>query len=288
MHRILPLSVCILIGLLAAGAVYALHPVLYESKTKLLVRHVVDRNETDHGRKQTQSITAAELEILRSHDLALEVAEAIGVTRLANASEPPSTGTRDPAQAFQRGLQVSNSAESNVLTISFRSRDPEVPVAVLEELTERFFARHLEYHRRNSSANPLLQKLERARARVIELEEELRWNKALQNEMDAGQPAAAAGEIQRLEEERKRARLDVTEAQNGLDQARVEEMLDPSKVPNVSVLEKASPPVKHTGWRDPVAIGIAATGLALGLILSWKPSSSRGDDFAAAEAEGSL
>ncbi len=54
-----------------------------------------------------------------------------------------------------------------------------------------------------------------------------------------------------------------------LEKARVDEALDPSKIPNISAVQKASPPVEVTDLRDKIALGLAG----------WRPcagSCSRG------------
>jgi uncharacterized protein involved in exopolysaccharide biosynthesis/Mrp family chromosome partitioning ATPase len=53
-----------------------------------------------------------------------------------------------------------------------------------------------------------------------------------------------------------------------LEKARIDEALDPSKIPNISAVQKPSPPIKVTKDRDKLALGLAGGGLALGLALA--------------------
>ena len=53
-----------------------------------------------------------------------------------------------------------------------------------------------------------------------------------------------------------------------LEKARVDEALDPSKIPNISAVQKASPPVEVIAARIKVAAGLAVGGLALGMALA--------------------
>ena len=53
-----------------------------------------------------------------------------------------------------------------------------------------------------------------------------------------------------------------------LEKARVDEALDPSKIPNISAVQKASPPMEVTTTRNKITFGLAAGGLALGLALA--------------------
>src|SRR5262249_41117626 len=49
-----------------------------------------------------------------------------------------------------------------------------------------------------------------------------------------------------------------------LQKARVDEALDPSKMPNISAIQRPSPPALVTKTRDRIALGLAGGGLALG------------------------
>src|ERR1043165_5890598 len=75
--------VCALLGIIAAAAVYLLYPPSYESQAKLLVRYVLERSAIDpvEAEKATASssseadrVIGAEIEILTSWDLAVQVA----------------------------------------------------------------------------------------------------------------------------------------------------------------------------------------------------------------------
>jgi uncharacterized protein involved in exopolysaccharide biosynthesis/Mrp family chromosome partitioning ATPase len=53
-----------------------------------------------------------------------------------------------------------------------------------------------------------------------------------------------------------------------LEKARVDEALDPSKMPNISAVQRPSPPMLDTKARDKVALGLAGGGIALGIALA--------------------
>jgi Mrp family chromosome partitioning ATPase len=53
-----------------------------------------------------------------------------------------------------------------------------------------------------------------------------------------------------------------------LEKARVDEALDPSKMPNISAVQRPSPPMLETKIRNKIALGLAGSGLALGIALS--------------------
>src|SRR5438477_3808688 len=53
-----------------------------------------------------------------------------------------------------------------------------------------------------------------------------------------------------------------------LEKARVDEALDPSKMPNISAVQRPSPPTLDTKRRDKISLAIAAGGIALGIALA--------------------
>ena len=53
-----------------------------------------------------------------------------------------------------------------------------------------------------------------------------------------------------------------------LEKARVDEALDPSKIPNISAVQRPSPPFLITTTRDRIALGLAGGGIALGIALA--------------------
>src|SRR5436189_4728408 len=86
---------CALVGIIAAATFYFLYPPVYESQAKLLVRYVLERSAVDPieaekaataSNDTTDKVIGAEMEILTSWDLAVEVAQAIGPKRLLPSS----------------------------------------------------------------------------------------------------------------------------------------------------------------------------------------------------------
>ena len=53
-----------------------------------------------------------------------------------------------------------------------------------------------------------------------------------------------------------------------LEKARVDEALDPSKMPNISAVQRPSPPIRMTTKRDKIALGLAGGGAAFGIALA--------------------
>src|SRR5215471_15216481 len=80
-----------LVGIVAAAAFYFLYPPIYESQAKLLVRYVLERSAIDpidvtkptfESSNDADRVIGAEIEILTSWDLAVQVAKALGPKRL--------------------------------------------------------------------------------------------------------------------------------------------------------------------------------------------------------------
>ncbi len=53
-----------------------------------------------------------------------------------------------------------------------------------------------------------------------------------------------------------------------LEKARIDEALDPSKMPNISAVQRPSPPGLETKKRNKIAMGLAGGGIALGIALA--------------------
>jgi succinoglycan biosynthesis transport protein ExoP len=53
-----------------------------------------------------------------------------------------------------------------------------------------------------------------------------------------------------------------------LEKARIDEALDPKKIPNISAVQRPSPPIKVTHQRDKLAVVLAGAGFAVGIVLS--------------------
>lgn len=160
------------VGLIAAAAVHFLSVANYESRAKLLVRYVVERSaidpvdsQADFRGSENQKVINAEVEILTSWDLAMEVAEAMN----AQTSEGEKVYPGDVAS----GLDITASPSSNVIGVAFQHRDPNMAVPVLQELVKRYFDKHLEIHRSAGAFEFVTQQTDQVRTRLRQIEEEL-------------------------------------------------------------------------------------------------------------------
>lgn len=168
-----------LLGFTASAVVYLNRKPLYESQAKLLVRYVLNRNTVDPFQSQMNptggpgdSIINTEIEILNSEDLAKAVAEAVGVAKLM----PLSGGNakiEDGAGLIRSQLNVAVAPGSNVVHINYSDADPDLSVAVLGELVQQYFIKHLQIHRSANAFELVSKQAEEVRQRLTETEVEL-------------------------------------------------------------------------------------------------------------------
>jgi uncharacterized protein involved in exopolysaccharide biosynthesis len=151
----------------------------YETQAKLLVRYVLERSavdsyesKADAGGSRGISVMDAEIEIINSTDLALEVASKVGPEKILTATPIPPT---DAAAATQivKNLQVKAARGSNVIHLSYHHPEPAVAVAVLKQLIDSYFEKHLEIHRSTGAFESVSRQTDQARSRLSQTETEL-------------------------------------------------------------------------------------------------------------------
>src|SRR5438045_5725633 len=210
------------VGITAAAAVYFLYPPSYESQAKLLVRYVTERSAVDPieaekaaaaSNQEADRVMGAEMEILTSWDLAVQVAQAIGPQRLLPPPQdlfsrvvraiglkgllPPSGASAtesDAAGAVSSGLKVLSSKGSNIVLVSYKNRDPQIATLVLQELLSRYFVKHLEVHRSAGAFDFVTQQTDQVRARLNQTEDALntlRQKVGIVSTLEGGQDAIA-------------------------------------------------------------------------------------------------
>jgi polysaccharide biosynthesis transport protein len=177
-----------LFGVIAAACVYFFYPAVYESDARLLVRYVLERSGYDpvdaisgQGARSgtgltTDAVMAAEVSILTSWDLSVQVAEALGPNRVLPNAKAPSVVAA--AAAINSGLSTTTSKGSNIIGVSYTNRKPEVATLVLNELVNRYFTKHLEVHRSAGAFDFVSQQTDQIRARLNQTEDALKALKA--------------------------------------------------------------------------------------------------------------
>ncbi|QJE97060.1 hypothetical protein HHL09_15115 [Luteolibacter luteus] len=168
------------LGFGAAAAVLVTRKPLYQSQAKIAIKYVLQRggvdsheSEVEAGGRGGDQVVNTELEILRSRDLAKEVAAAIGPDRLL-----PTLGetahVNAAAGVVLGGLDVMPATRgSNVVYVTYRNEDPQLAVDVLQEVVKRYFNKHLEIHRSVGAFDSVAQQVDQVRNRLLQTEDEL-------------------------------------------------------------------------------------------------------------------
>src|SRR5438094_1543756 len=193
---------CALLGIIAAATFYFLYPPVYESQAKLLVRYVLERSAVDPieaekaaaaSSNYTDRVIDAEIEILTSWDLAVQVAQAIGPKRLLPPARdivaevaqaiglkrllPPSGASATESEAARTiilNLRVISNKGSNIIFVTYKNHDPEMATLVLQELLGRYFVKHLEVHRSAGAFDFVTQQTDQVRTRLNQTEDALK------------------------------------------------------------------------------------------------------------------
>src|SRR6266699_3191117 len=174
--------ICAAVGIIAAAVAYFFYPPVYESDAKLLVRYVLERSAVDpiEGAKPSgtssndvDKVIGAEIAILTSWDLAVQVAQAIGPKRLLPSSGAAATETA-AAGVVSSGLSATTTRGSNIIFVSYKNHDPQIAPLVLQELLSRYFIKHLEVHRSAGAFDFVTQQTDQVRARLNQTEDALK------------------------------------------------------------------------------------------------------------------
>jgi polysaccharide biosynthesis transport protein len=166
-------------GFAGAAALFVQQEPIFESQSKLLVRYVVDTNTTEPLQAPPAgapgpvgSAITTEVELITSVDVALDVAEKIGVEKLL----PESAGhasLSDAASTILAELKVGFGQSVNVLHISYGDKNPELSKLVLSTLMECYFDKHLEIHRSAAAFDLVAKQTEEVHDRLRKTEAEL-------------------------------------------------------------------------------------------------------------------
>jgi len=176
---LLVLLALLFLGAAAAMIYMATLSPSYETQAKLLVRYVLERSAVDPYESMVDASGArgievmdAEIEIIKSTDLALEVATKVGPEKIHTESKTPPTSA-EVAVRITKDLDVQTTPGSSVIHLAYRHPDPKVAVDVLKQLIETYFERHLEIHRSTGAFESVARQTDQARSRISQTEAEL-------------------------------------------------------------------------------------------------------------------
>src|SRR5947208_4802134 len=235
-----------LAGIAIAAAIYFFYPASYESDARLLVRYVLERSGYDpvdaiSGSSRGSGISydgviAAEVSILTSWDLSVQVAEALGPNRVLPDSKAPSVVAA--AAAINSGLSTTTAKGSNIIEVSYQNPKPEVATAVLNELVSRYFTKHLEVHRSAGAFDFVSQQTDQVRGRLGQTEDTLKQLKAKAGILDLKDSISALnGEAAKTAEQ-----LSIAEGDLAEQRAKVKLMEGSTGLPAPAVQKTASKP----------------------------------------------
>ncbi|HEY1122151.1 MAG TPA: Wzz/FepE/Etk N-terminal domain-containing protein, partial [Haloferula sp.] len=170
-----------LLGIGAAAGVYVTQKPLYESHSKILVTHVIQRggldgtdSQADASGRSGEQVINTEMVILRSTDLARKVAERVGAKRLAPGATNDKAALNVATRVVQGGLEVApESRGSNVLLVTYRSADLELAQDVLAEVVKCYPEQHLEVHRSVGALDSVFKQTDLIREKLEQTEKEL-------------------------------------------------------------------------------------------------------------------
>src|SRR5262249_4671650 len=117
-------------------------------------------------------VIVAEMEILTSWDLALQVVDAIGPERIL-AKVGGGNNRNEAAAVVMNGVTVDTPRKGNVISVSCSHADPEMAQLILSKLMDFYAKRHGEMHRESGVFDFLTQQTDQLRSQLVQTEEEL-------------------------------------------------------------------------------------------------------------------
>jgi polysaccharide biosynthesis transport protein len=174
-------------GIAAAAAVFVKQKPTYQSTAKLLVRYVVETGSVDpyaamkrpgDAGRGGDPVILTEIEILKSVDLASEVALSVGLDKLLPGLGEVSPEDRSEVISGAAGvilseLEVFQGESPNVLHVTYGNMEKDTAKVVLDKLVESYFKKHLDIHRSAAAFDLVDKQTKEVRARLVETEKKL-------------------------------------------------------------------------------------------------------------------
>lgn len=205
------ITTCAALGIAAALTIYVITPRVYRSNAKLLVRYVSERTlvapdatgeRVISPNQRGQNVINSELEIIRSHGLAADVATLVGpeavvaetlkqhpLARLRQSLKrvlgrnrghqwSAEEARRLAPSLILRNLRIEVPRDSSVIRLSYDGPLPDLSQRVLDTLVTKYLQKHQEVHSGGDAYGFLTQQTEQMKARLQQTERELHQIKA--------------------------------------------------------------------------------------------------------------
>ena len=248
-----------LAGILTATAIYVTTPPVYQSVAKLLIPYVLERDlqSLNPGDKDPQirstdpaGIINSELEILRSFDLASQVADLVGPERIL-AKAAGRTNRILAATLIDKNLEVGVMGRSSTIKVVFRHPDPAVVQPVLRNLIDGYQKKHVEIHRRGSVIEEdLTRKTDELRNKLAKIDDELRgWMEKAGVTLVDDTHRAHIDQISKIREDLFRAEAELAGRRAGLKEL---QGIEPNKA-EANPVESKIPPEKTEQYSNVAA-----------------------------------
>ncbi len=191
----------------------AILPRKYQSEMKILVRHERADNMVTPDREQPMQLRTdvseaelqSEAELLKSRDLLTKVVEICHLQKAADHS-PSTTDDEQTSRAVVKldtDLKVEPIKLTNMISVKYRSRDPQLAARVLNTLASLYLEKHLAMHRAPGEFEFFHQQAERYRKALADEEVKLTnfskeqgvVNPALEKEISVRKRADVEGDL---------------------------------------------------------------------------------------------
>ena len=170
------LAVCAVV-MVGVGVAAERWPWKYESHAKFLVRNarqelLVTPNNSSAGMLRedvSEETINSEIELIRSRDILERVVRESNLVR-ADVDPDPAVATERAVSALQSALTVAPIRKTNLILVSYRSRDPQLAAAVLRRLSDYYLSLHVTMHSSPGTFVLFTEQAERWRQQLVEAE----------------------------------------------------------------------------------------------------------------------
>lgn len=232
----------------AAAAYFYKAPTIYESRSQIMVRYVVDRSAVDDinatstpgASRGVDSVMLSQMAILQSRDLARSVVSLLLGKKDPSATEetapieadpqlvarlcpgsPPARLELDAIDTITKGIVASAGRGGNILDVRFSHADAQVASRILDTVVRQYLAKHLSIYRSKEAAADILLEVAKSEGTLKRTESDLLKLRAEKEIL------TLEGAITSLNTEMAEARVQLSDAESRLaeQQARVEALI---------------------------------------------------------------